>query len=66
MLKGFDIDRFKPRLMIIEANGKPQSDALEGHMRSFPYVRAIRLAVNDVYVRSDEPEFLEKLKWSQL
>jgi FkbM family methyltransferase len=65
VLDGFDLNRFKPRVMIIEDNSRPRSTALPDYIKQFPYTLVARLAVNDVYIRSDEVDLFERFKWSQ-
>jgi len=65
-LDGFDIDRFKPRLLIVEDNSRGRDPALRNYMSRFPYTRVHRVAVNEVYARNDEAEIIERAKWMQL
>lgn len=63
VLDGFDLSRFKPRVLIIEDNSQGRDPALRNFMSQHPYELAFRVAVNDVYVRKDEAEVLERVKW---
>jgi FkbM family methyltransferase len=62
-LNGFDIKRWRPRLLIIEDNSRGQNQALKDHMQSCDYQLGVRLAVNDIYIRRDQAALFEQLKW---
>lgn len=49
VLKGFDINKFSPKLFIIE-NNYDSADIAE-YLKDFGYVRVKRVAVNDFYVK---------------
>jgi FkbM family methyltransferase len=66
VLEGFDLGRHRPRLMIIEDNSMGKSRALTSYMAPYPYWAPVRLAVNLVFVRNDQPEMLDRLRWQQL
>jgi FkbM family methyltransferase len=65
-LDGFDIDRFKPRLMMIEDNSQGRDPGLRNFLSRFPYTRVHRVAVNEVYARNDQTDIIERAKWMQL
>jgi len=49
VLKGFDINKWSPKLFIIENNYEDKN--IEEYMNSFGYVKDQRLAVNDFYIK---------------
>ena len=62
VLDGFNLDRFKPRLLLLEDNFAEKNSALEDYMAKQPYVFAGWLEVNRLYVRAGEEGMLERLK----
>ncbi len=64
VLDGFDLDKYKPRLLILEDNMGGRNAALGDWMSTKPYVFAGWLSVNRLYVRADEEKMLERLKRS--
>lgn len=66
LLDGFDLNRFRPRILIIEDNSMGRDPALTNYMSGFPYQLALRLSVNAVFVRNDEAEVLQRAKWMQI
>jgi FkbM family methyltransferase len=50
VLQGFNIRRWKPRLMVIESNTADQSNTIQGYLRQFGYVLDKRAEVNDFFV----------------
>jgi len=66
VLDGFDLTRFKPRVLMIEDNSRGQDVALAAFMQRQPYTSIGRLAVNNIYVRSDQSDMLDRFRWSQL
>ena len=54
VLDGFDLDRFKPRVLIIE-NDRPAGAAIEPHLTNRGYRKFHRQKINDFYVRTDDP-----------
>jgi FkbM family methyltransferase len=66
VLDGFDLNRFRPRVLIVEDNSQGRDPGLRNYMARFPYELALRVAVNDVYVRKDESEILERAKWMKI
>jgi FkbM family methyltransferase len=63
VLDGFDLNRFRPKILIIEAN-HPQE--IENHMARFPYVNGGRIEANLLFIRGDQTEMLERMKWLRL
>ncbi len=66
VLDGFDLDRFRPRLLIIEDNSQGRNPALGNHMSNLAYDLAFRVTVNDVYLRRDDAELAERVKWMRM
>lgn len=63
VLDGFDLDRFKPRLLVLEDRSQGSDPALASYMSRFPYQLAFRHAFNAIFVRNDEAEVLLRAKW---
>lgn len=61
LLKGFDLKRFRPRVLIIEDNGNKAANPLGGYMQTQDYVSVGFLEVNRIYVHKDETEILERI-----
>lgn len=49
VLRGFDINKHSPKMMIIENNYN--DPAIEEYLKDFGYAKKMRLAVNDFYVK---------------
>ena len=64
-LAGSDLERFKPRILMIEDNTHGRDPGIANFMSRFPYELAWRVAVNQIYVRKDEKDLLERAKWMQ-
>jgi hypothetical protein len=54
VLEGFDLDRFRPRVLVIE-NDRPSGAALEPYLSRRGYRKFHRRQINDFYVRNDDP-----------
>jgi FkbM family methyltransferase len=50
VLRGFDLARWKPRLMVIESNTPAQSTGIADYVREFGYRLDRRVEVNDFFV----------------
>lgn len=50
VLDGFDLERFKPRVLIVE-NDRPSGNAIEPYLSSRGYHKFHRQKINDFYVR---------------
>ncbi|MEK6700803.1 MAG: FkbM family methyltransferase [Planctomycetota bacterium] len=59
VLDGFDLDRWKPKVLLIEDNNRNNA-AVRAHMQRFPYRFAGWLFVNAVYVRTDQPMVMRR------
>jgi FkbM family methyltransferase len=54
LLQGFDLLKFRPKLILVEDNGLPAANPLLETMLSFAsYTEVARVAMNRVYVRSE-------------
>ena len=62
VLDGFDLEKYRPRVLLLEDNATGKDPALGNYMANKPYVFAGWLAVNRLYVRKDEAKLLERLK----
>jgi FkbM family methyltransferase len=65
VLDGFDLNRYRPRVLLIEVDPENQA-ALLALLRPYPYVPAARLANNIIFIRNDEHAMLERLRWMNL
>lgn len=54
VLDGFDLDRFAPRVLLIE-NDRPAGEAIEPYLDTRGYRKFYRQTINDFYVRKDDP-----------
>lgn len=54
VLDGFTLDRFKPRVLVIE-NDRPSGSAIEPYLVERGYRKFHRQKINDFYVRDDDP-----------
>lgn len=63
LLEGFDLARWRPRVLLIEDNLPDAQSFLKPYMDKKPYTEVMRLGVNRLYVRCDEKELLERVKW---
>jgi FkbM family methyltransferase len=61
-LKGFDLARFRPRVLIIEDNTLGNNEPLKAFMQNQPYLLGARVAINEVYIRNDEPGLMAALQ----
>lgn len=60
LLDGFDLHKWKPRLLLLEDNEMGQDPKLGNYMASQPYVFVGWHDVNRVYVRADETALLNR------
>lgn len=59
VLDGFALERFRPRVLLIE-NDKPSGSAIEPHLRERGYRKFHRQKINDFYARTDtQPDELQ-------
>ena len=54
VLDGFSLERFKPRVLVIE-NDRPTGDEVEPYLKARGYRKFHRQKINDFYVRADDP-----------
>lgn len=54
VLDGFSLDRFKPRILVME-NDRAAGEAIEPYLRERGYRKFHRQKINDFYVRTDDP-----------
>jgi len=55
VLDGFDLDRFKPTVLVIE-NDRPSGQAIEPYLADRGYRKFHRQVINDFFVREDIPQ----------
>jgi FkbM family methyltransferase len=51
VLQGLDLRRFRPRVIVIEANFKEAGKILDAYLKKFGYIRAGKLFINAFYVQ---------------
>jgi hypothetical protein len=54
VLDGFSLERFKPRILVIE-NDRTVGEAIEPYLNERGYGKFHRQKINDFYVRNDDP-----------
>jgi len=54
VLDGFSLERFKPRVLLIE-NDRPSGEGIEPYLAARGYRKFHRQTINDFYVRDDDP-----------
>ena len=52
VLSGFDVQKYKPRLLVIENNFKDHK--IEDYLRDFGYTKKKRAVINDFYIYDDK------------
>ena len=58
VLRGFDVDRWSPRILLIEDNAGFQDTAVSDHLSARGYVSFRRTGVNDWYARRDDHDLV--------
>ena len=53
VLRGFDLERHQPKVILIEDNARGRDATIADYMRGTPYVQVAWLKINRVYVRND-------------
>ncbi len=59
VLEGFDLSRYRPRIVIIEDNSTAGNERVARHMTDHGYVHFSRTGVNEWYARADDAELVE-------
>ncbi|MDX2146621.1 MAG: FkbM family methyltransferase [Planctomycetota bacterium] len=62
LLEGFDIEKRKPRLMIIEDNLRQEQTPLSKYMATKPYVLVGVQEVNRIYVHNESADILKRAR----
>ena len=62
MLKGFSLDRWRPRILIIEDNASLGEGSVTDHIQARGYVRFRRTGVNDWYAHRSDAELASRLR----
>lgn len=62
LLQGFDLERFRPRVLVIEDNAGAKDRTLPAYMSAFPYTEVGWVGVNRLYIRTDETGLLERFR----
>lgn len=60
LIDGFDLDRFRPRVLLLEDHGTERTNALRRSLESRGYEHAAWVAHNRVLIRKDEPALLDR------
>lgn len=60
LLDGFDLHKYKPRLLLLEDNTYGRNPALANYMKTQPYTQIAWLEMNRVYARADETEIINR------
>jgi FkbM family methyltransferase len=60
VLRGLDLNAWRPRVLLIETNTPAAWEAMSGYLSGFGYSLARRLAVNSLYVR--DPRDVERIQ----
>jgi FkbM family methyltransferase len=56
VLRGFDLERFRPRVLIVEENSLGRDQQVVKYLERAGYVRTMWIAANGVYVRASDSE----------
>ncbi len=59
-LHGFDLERWRPRVLVIEDHDRSASSPIARHMENHGYEAVGMIRINRVYVRFDEKALLER------
>lgn len=62
VLDGFDLDKYRPRLLILEDNTHGKDPRLTNYMKAKPYVFAGWNEINQLYIREDEKAARERAR----
>lgn len=62
LLKGFDLNKFRPRVLMVEEGIPSRTSSAMQYLAAFPYTPVAYAWVNRVYVRNDETELLRNAK----
>jgi FkbM family methyltransferase len=62
LLEGFDLDRFKPRALLVEENQFAPQSPLTTYLGKLGYVFVLRLVVNNLYLRRDDPAMMQRAR----
>jgi len=60
LLDGFDLGRFRPRVLVIEDGPPKPSSPLLNYMGRFDYTPAAHIALSRVFIRSDEAALINR------
>lgn len=58
VLKGLSLDRWRPRILLLEDNSEFEDNSIASYLKKKGYVRFLRTGVNDWYARSDDKRFV--------
>ncbi len=60
VLKGFDLKKWRPRALMLEDNTAGKDARLTQYMQTQPYLFFSWLGVNQIYIRNDDKELIER------
>ena len=62
LIDGFDLNRFRPRVLMIEEGVPGEASPVPQHMTQFPYTPVAYPWINRVYIRNDEQELIRRAR----
>ncbi len=60
LLKGFDLNRFRPRVLMVEEGLPAQTSPVLEYLARFPYTPVAFPWINRVYIHRDDPELIHR------
>jgi len=54
VLKGFDIKKYKPRVILVENNNRNTHNLIEEYLKSYNYLLKLSIGCNDFYLQEDD------------
>jgi FkbM family methyltransferase len=62
VLRGFDLDRFRPRVLVVEDLTLGDDRAVSAHLAGAGYRHVMWIGENRVFIRADDPDLLERAR----
>ncbi len=62
LLKGFDLLKHRPRVMVIEEGAPAATSATMQYLAKFPYTPVAYMWINRVYIHNDEKELIRRMR----
>jgi FkbM family methyltransferase len=63
VLQGFDLNRHRPKVILLEEDFYDTTRVKQRYMAQFPYKPVARVEASQVYIRSDLTDLLERVVW---